>query len=1150
MGDNDTIIINTEFVKDQKIEIGKVNVELESKSTSTNDFSTLFAPLVKTDLIVNSWKIISSALQLAHVSSRNTEEIVGNYATAMHEEDIKLGNDADKIENPVIVLATGGGNGSSGTNDFGGNSKELVDGILETASQEQREKINDELNKLAEENGVSVEELLTNGAYDDQVSALLVDLSNSDPSMNTLINGAMLGATGSIIESTISGYDEVTSNQSGEVISYIENIAEENEVSVEELLSNSEYKDIVDSSLNDLKDNNANTTPLVDTLLNSGDAQAALLGMMTVVGGVGSLSDSDSAEKVLSYLEQIAKENGITLEELLTNPKYKDLLNDALGKLKADNPLLSSFIDSVLGSSNPGAMLLGMMIAKDLAIKDYNTNAILDHLKQVAYENGITLEELLTNSKYAELLKEALLKLKKSNPELSSLIDTILDSNNPGMLLLGMLIATTSNSDSNSIDVIKEYLEQIAKENGITLEELLTDPKYKDLLKESLDKLKEKYPELSTLVDSILKYDDFSGILVGMLLLGDETKTIDEVNEILEYLRELAKENGITLEELLTDPKYKDLLRDALNKLKGEHPELSTLIDSILNSVNPGTILLGMLMAANINNNTNSVNVIRDYLEQIAKENGITLEELLTDPKYKDLLKESLDKLKEKYPELSTLIDSILKYDDFGGILVGMILALSSGDKKVIDKLNKILEYLKQIANENGITLEELLTDPAYKDLLLDALNKLKDESPELGSLIDSVLKYDVPGLVLYGLLLKIINTIGLKDKLLLKEYLEQIAKENGITLEELLTDPKYKNLLMESLNRFKEKYPELADWTDLLLKFDDFSKILYGLLFNNTNNILGEDILILKQYLEEYVKNFGITIGDLLTDAKNKDLLNEALKKLEEDKPNLKGLISLLLGLGTTSALLAMINYNINTGDIPKTSLFMHYIEKLAKENNISVKDLLNSIEYCDLLAEGLREYKGLLKIILEISKNDKDMAYQLVNQILSSKYPEVLGVPEITVNIRKLLDIVSSEVNVSVEMLPNKPELLFDILVRFEDSVSVFEKMTKENEGRLQTMLSQLYNREVNMTVDNTVIAMLLEYLRDIATNNNVTIEVLLNDPFNSEMVLNSIINFIKIVLFIAILGNLKEQDTFHIINKIYKLDENSDDHEEVIV
>ena len=143
-------------------------------------------------------------------------------------------------------------------------------------------------------------------------------------------------------------------------------------------------------------------------------------------------------------------------------------------------------------------------------------------------------------------------------------------------------------------------------------------------------------------------------------------------------------------------------------------------------------------------------------------------------------------------------------------------LQLAEYEKLSLENLDGITEELIKLAAQEGVTLDKLLSDEAYQEKLSNLLATSKFVPEDLKKLI---LESDkVSQKVLLDITSgKYPSVIGLDDntKKIYYNYLSNIANANDITLDKLLNDDQYKDLLKKSFTTFSSVVGELKGLND-----------------------------------------------------------------------------------------------------------------------------------------------------------------------------------------------------------------------------------------------------------------------------------------------------------------------------------------------
>lgn len=288
------------------------------------------------------------------------------------------------------------------------------------------------------------------------------------------------------------------------------------------------------------------------TVAQKADVLKGLLGDNPTINGIE--VPPELRDKIL---QQIQGATGLTLEQLLSGEYPKELeiaFGEMLGIIKlygifgsVSQEDMEKFMNHLLNGQYPEVCGISVITAKTM--KDY--------LSAVAEANGITVEELLSDSKYADYLKQQLSNFAASQEEVANIL--MLDDNSLQEFLLGIYDGdnVTINGvaiSENTANIIKVYLNNLATSLGISVETLLTDPMYKEILRKAMNDLNKylSFVDLMTMMES----EEIQTRLLQMVngeragLLGFTNENLTEFNKILE---DFATTNNVTREDLLTN---------------------------------------------------------------------------------------------------------------------------------------------------------------------------------------------------------------------------------------------------------------------------------------------------------------------------------------------------------------------------------------------------------------------------------------------------------------------------------------------------------------------------------------------------------------------------------------------------------------------
>ena len=191
-------------------------------------------------------------------------------------------------------------------------------------------------------------------------------------------------------------------------------------------------------------------------------------------------------------------------------------------------------------------------------------NGFVVELKNIANSNNINLDDLLSKEEYADKIKEVTLKSQYIPDDIKELL-----MNSDSKIVQKSLASIMSGNDSEifnlnslNLDIIKKRLENVANANDITINQLLTDDKYTNILKEASG-------EFEDVSQQLIKWDDMEPEEYQKKLLsvydGDQIDDVksNTINIIRDFTDYISDATDIVPEELLVQTKYADVMKKA-----------------------------------------------------------------------------------------------------------------------------------------------------------------------------------------------------------------------------------------------------------------------------------------------------------------------------------------------------------------------------------------------------------------------------------------------------------------------------------------------------------------------------------------------------------------------------------------------------------
>ena len=219
------------------------------------------------------------------------------------------------------------------------------------------------------------------------------------------------------------------------------------------------------------------------------------------------------------------------------------------------------------------------------------------------------------------------------------------------------------------LEEIGGELLSLALLKNLTLEELLADDKYSDEIKKAIldsQNVSDSLKEIISQMDSSVARQ----FIAAMLNKGEsDLFELSDLNMsiLFNYLSVIASNNGTTVENLLKQPQYAKLLRNALSNCKdatylyagwdnlsGE--EIQENLLAVYNGDVPDELSKG------------SIEVTRGFIETLVDQSSVPYEELLTDASYAGPIKEATTQF-QSATDFFGLLSQVSNSEMSGGIL-------------------------------------------------------------------------------------------------------------------------------------------------------------------------------------------------------------------------------------------------------------------------------------------------------------------------------------------------------------------------------------------------------------------------------------------------------------------------------------------------
>ena len=208
-------------------------------------------------------------------------------------------------------------------------------------------------------------------------------------------------------------------------------------------------------------------------------------------------------------------------------------------------------------------------------------------------------------------------------------------------------------------------------------------------------------------------------------------------------------------------------------------------------------------------------------------------------------------------------------------------ISLSSLSQVSLDELNGFVVELKNIANSNNINLDDLLSKEEYADKIKEVTLKsqyIPDDIKELLMNSDSKIVQKSLASIMSGNDSEIFNLNSLNLGII-KKRLENVANANDITINQLLTDDKYTNILKEALGEFEDVSQQLIKWDDM--EPEEYQKKLLSVYDGDQiDDVKSNTINIIRDFTDYISDATDIVPEELLVQTKYADVMKKAAQE------------------------------------------------------------------------------------------------------------------------------------------------------------------------------------------------------------------------------------------------------------------------------
>ena len=286
--------------------------------------------------------------------------------------------------------------------------------------------------------------------------------------------------------------------------------------------------------------------------------------------------------------------------------------------------------------------------------------------------------------------------------------------------------------------------------------------------------------------------------------------------------------------------------------------------------------------------------------------------------------------------EIDTTPLEELSLDDVYGA-IGELVSLAEMDEKTLDEMLMDDSYSDKIKE---LVLNSPYISQEFKDVILDL------DSSVVRVLLEYILNGNSPEIF-------DINTLNLG---IVYSIFEDTAEEYGITVDELLSDPKYTDVLKDKLTSFGSVIDLVKGWEEL--SNEDFQEQLKSFYYGDVSEEFpDEDITTTRSYVDYLAQACDVYYEDLLNDASYAETLKEGAVQFGKSLTffNATSFFSDEGIRNNVSGMFNGTNYKAYGMTEDSVESFRKEIDSLASANNTTAEKLLTDSQYADTVKDAL---------------------------------------------------------------------------------------------------------------------------------------------------------------------------------------------------
>lgn len=858
------------------------------------------------------------------------------------------------------------------------------------------------------------------------------------------------------------------------------------------------------------------TTGDINTEIEQGTEGAPVIetripGNIVIESGYGKQSIYVTTPELISVIEKIISGYGITLAQLLSGD-----YNLAMTDIITQAPNLSVLISTITQMN--ALVLQGYLreLSTATVVPPLYPNVEL-FLNYLAEHENTTFNVLLTEQNYADTIRDSLIKHKESLVMLNDLALT--DSTSIQKELSNIIFEEAkpiNNIDPVTKKMLKDYLELVAKENNISLSDMLTKEEFKDLSKKSIENF----------VNTIM-YGEKTGIPLVELekeisgILDDKNTNLEDIlngkdnDALTEIINETDDKTGSEIIKNMDDEALQEYVKEVVVDEKHptiiEKPVIKEIIKTIV--INKDKIIgkTTPIKEPTLDPIIDDIkeNSKEEFKEEIVEEKPIIIDdqvkEILTNNKYAPQVKETV----KNNGSLAWL--ALLPVAGLGLIpLYGMLKSRKDTEEETPyyqaePITNKILvsEPFANFAISNGAT-EESLLDGRNFEVLTMYLSGISSLSTVLNIL--SLMKDEHLQKYLYELYTLKLEHIWSKNSLILKiifNALTETANKQASSLDTILSNSNYVVWIKSSILDLSQAYSKFEED----IKFNGGFVSFINNVLNRTIAIKDESYELLKVYVETNAKNEELSQNTYLEQILNDDnklKIFSIIKYADGYDKYTFGFLNSLNILNESDELPILNTLNLYDRIIRDSGyldlLFnssdeqiYNAINKILEKNSVKKEDLFNGTKE-DLLDTLINRAPNIIVILTLLSNFEPLKLQQYLNKLDTQDKGKFI------LFIFKFLNYLAKAENTTLETLltnPNYAVLIKENLYSLRDSILKLYELTKKEDDLLNTEINKIFFIEdpTIFGVDKITIKLLKDYLASSADKVGMGLNALLD-------------------------------------------------------